>query len=55
VTSLSDYKTDDDGSRYDGEGKGKDDDSRGDKQVVFCDLKVEGYVIEERSNDQALD
>ena len=51
MTSLSDYETNNDGSGYNSKGKGKDSDSRGNRRVVFRDLEVEGYIVEERLND----
>jgi hypothetical protein len=51
VPGLSDYKTNYNNSRYNGKGKGKDSDNRGNKWVVFYDLKIKGYIIEERLNN----
>ena len=51
MTGLSDYKTDDDSSRCDSEGKGKDSDNRGDRRVVFRDLEVKRHIVEKQPND----
>jgi hypothetical protein len=51
VTSLSDYKTNNNGSGYNNKGKGKDNNSGGNRRVVFRDLKVKRYIIKKRPND----
>jgi hypothetical protein len=51
VTGLSDYKTNNNGSERNGESEGEDGNGRGDRQVVFRNLEVEGHIVEERPNN----
>jgi hypothetical protein len=51
ATSSSDYKADDNGGGRDSKGEGEDSNARGDRRVVFCNLKVEGHIVEERPDD----
>jgi hypothetical protein len=46
VPGLSNYKTDYNGSGYNCKGKGKDNNSGGNRQVVFYNLEIEGYIVE---------
>ena len=55
AAGLSDYKTNDDSSRSDGEGEREDSDARSYGRVVLYDLEVKRHVAEERPDDQALD
>jgi hypothetical protein len=51
VTSPSNYKADDDSGGCDNKGKGEDSNTRGNRQVIFYNLEVEEYIVEERLDD----
>jgi hypothetical protein len=55
AASLSDYKTNDDSYKSNGEGEREDGDTGSDGRVVFRDLKIERHIIEEWPDDQALE
>jgi hypothetical protein len=51
MTSPGNYKANNDGSRRDSEDKGKDSNVRGNRQVVFRNLKIKRHIIKKRSDD----
>ena len=51
MPSLSNYKTNNNSSRYNSKSKGKNNNSKSNRQIVFYNLEVKEYIIEEQPND----